>query len=338
MTHYLVTGGAGFIGAALVRRLLEQGHTVRVLDNGSRGSVTRLVGVMDDIEFHNADVRCTEAVIKAARGMECILHLAAVNGTQNFYQRPALVLDVGVRGMLAVLDACRRVGVGELFVASSSEVYQTPPEVPTDETAPLSIPDVLNPRYSYGGSKLISELLALNYARRNFDRVVVFRPHNVYGAAMGWEHVIPQFVEQAVARIAAHPQGLVPFPIQGDGRQTRAFMHIDDFVDALMVVIDRAEHRGIYHIGNPEELPIAEVARKVMRELGREAEVVPGEPAAGGTLRRCPDIAKLRALGFEPGIPFDEGLPGVVAWYVENLGAKGEAKPPPLEEGWYDAC
>ena len=80
-----------------------------------------------------------------------------------------------------------------LVLASSSEVYQTPPQVPTDESAPLVVPDPLNPRYSYGGGKIISELMAINYGRKYFERVLIFRPHNVYGPDMGFEHVIPQF-------------------------------------------------------------------------------------------------------------------------------------------------
>ncbi|MEZ5890000.1 MAG: NAD-dependent epimerase/dehydratase family protein [Xanthobacteraceae bacterium] len=157
--RYLVTGGTGFLGSALVRRLVTDGHAVRVLDDNSRGSARRLVDIAQKIELVEGNVRDPSIVRAAADGVDTVLHLAAVNGTEFFYSKPELVLDVGVRGMLAVIDACRANGVRDLVVASSSEVYQTPPQVPTDETAPLSIPDVLNPRYSYAGSKIISELL-----------------------------------------------------------------------------------------------------------------------------------------------------------------------------------
>ena len=93
-----------------------------------------------------------------------------------------------------------REGVRSLVLASSSEVYQTPPHVPTDESAPLVVPDPTNPRYSYGGGKIISELMAINYGRKFFDRVLIFRPHNVYGPDMGCEHVIPQFALRLKAR------------------------------------------------------------------------------------------------------------------------------------------
>jgi nucleoside-diphosphate-sugar epimerase len=316
--HYLVTGGTGFIGASLVKRLVKDGHKVRVLDNNSRGATRRIDDVIDDVELVETDIRDTEGVIAAAKGVDCICHLAAVNGTEFFYSKPELVLDVGIRGTLAVIDACRANDIGDLVYASSSEVYQTPPRVPTDENVPLSIPDVRNPRYSYGGGKIASELIAMNHGRIGFDRVTVFRPHNVYGPDMGWEHVLPQFVLRAKELITQHPDGAVPFPIQGDGSQTRAFIHIDDFTDGLVQVIDKGEHLEIYHIGNPEEVTVADLARRVLASMGRETKLISGEEPRGATPRRSPDITKLRGLGFEPKLSLDAGLSSLVDWYVAN--------------------
>ena len=152
----LVTGGSGFIGSALVAALVRAGETVRVLDDNSRGASRRLAGVAKDIEFVAGDIRDAAAVHAAVRGMDEVHHLAFVNGTEFFYSAPELVLDVGVKGIVNVIDACRAAGVGRLVLASSSEVYQTPPQVPTDERAPLIVPDPTNPRYSYGGGKFIS--------------------------------------------------------------------------------------------------------------------------------------------------------------------------------------
>lgn len=319
---YLVTGGTGFIGSALVKRLLKDGHRVRVLDDNSRGRPRRLAEVEGDYEMVGADVRDTAEVTRAAKGVDAILHLAAVNGTEFFYSRPELVLDVAIRGMLAVVDAARANGVRDLVFASTSETYQTPPMVPTDETVPLSVPDVLNPRYSYGGGKIASELVAINYGRTGFDRVAIFRPHNVYGADMGWEHVIPQFALRAKDLAAAEPVGPLDFPIQGDGRQTRAFVHIDDFIDGLITVIEKGGHLEIYHIGNPEEVTMGDLAARVVGVLGREVRLHRSEEPKGATPRRCPDIAKLAALGYEPSIPLSEGLPDVVRWYVDNAHLK----------------
>lgn len=322
---YLVTGGTGFIGAAVVKRLLREGRAVRVLDNNSRGAARRLGDVAGAFEMIEADIRDAPAVARAAKGVAGVYHLAYVNGTEFFYSKPDLVLDVAVRGMINVLDACRAAGVGELILASSSEVYQTPPRVPTDETAPLTVPDPLNSRYSYGGGKIICELLAINHGRKNFDRVLIFRPHNVYGPDMGWEHVLPQFALRFARLAAEQPRGAIRFPIQGTGAETRAFNHIDDFVNGLMILAAKGEHLGIYHIGAMEEVAIADVARLTARCFKRDIEIVPGQLQKGGTPRRCPDIAKLAALGYRPRVMLAEGLPGLVDWYRANAGLAPKA-------------
>ncbi|NEP56755.1 MAG: SDR family NAD(P)-dependent oxidoreductase [Symploca sp. SIO2G7] len=314
---YLVTGGTGFIGSALVRRLVKEGNQVRVLDNQSRGSAARLADITDELEFVSADIRDPEAVQKAAKGVDSVCHLAFVNGTEFFYSKPELVLDVGVKGMVNVIDACLKHDIGELVLASSSEVYQTPPTVPTDETVPLYIPDPWNPRYSYGSGKIISEIMALNYGRKHFERVLIFRPHNVYGPDMGWEHVIPQFVLRMKA-LCQEETNPIQFKIQGTGEETRSFVFIDDFIDGLMVVLEKGEHLGIYHIGTMEEIAIAQVAHLVGEYFGRPIEIVRGELAKGGTPRRCPDISKLQALGYQPKFSFRDGLPIIAKWYDEN--------------------
>ena len=326
---YLVTGGGGFIGSALVKRLVRAGQSVRILDDGSRGGTNRLAEVIDEVEYITGDVRAAETVSQAARGVDAVCHLAFVNGTEYFYRKPEVVLDVGVRGMINVLDACREHQVGELILASSSEVYQSAAMVPTDETAALTIPDVHNPRYSYAGGKIISEIMALNYGRKYFERVVIFRPHNVYGPQMGFEHVIPQFVLRMKDLVEAEPDKskVIRFPIQGSGRETRAFVYIDDFTDGLMKVMEKGEHLGIYHIGVTEEISMEEAARAVGRYFGREIDIIAGRPAPGGTARRCPDIRKIQALGYVPKLSFEEGLARTARWYVEHA---REAPPPRL--------
>jgi nucleoside-diphosphate-sugar epimerase len=318
VSRILVTGGSGFIGSGLVKALVKAGHNVRVLDDNSRGSPRRLAEVENNIEFITGDIRNAAIVEKAAQDMDEVNHLAFVNGTEFFYSQPDLVLDVGVRGMVNIIDACRKQGVGTLVLASSSEVYQTPSKIPTDESAPLTIPDPLNPRYSYGGGKLISELMAINFGRKYFDRVLIFRPHNVYGPDMGWEHVIPQFALRLDAATKKQRFGNLPFEIQGTGKETRSFCFIDDLVAGVMLMREKGEHLEIYHVGSTEEVTIAELARRIAVVAGREIDLIPGKPAPGGTTRRCPDISKLARLGYKPRVPLSDGLMPTLAWYWHN--------------------
>ena len=314
----LVTGGSGFIGAALVRRLVQGGDSVRVLDDNSRGRLRRLAGIESDIEFLGGDVRDPATVMAAAKDVDEVHHLAFVNGTEFFYSAPELVLEVGVKGMVNVLDACRAHGIGTLVLASSSEVYQTPPCVPTDESVPLVVPDPMNPRYSYAGSKIISELMAINFSRKFLERALIFRPHNVYGPDMGAEHVIPQFARRLQNCIAIQPEGPVPFQIQGTGEETRSFCFVDDLVEGVMLMRAKGEHLGIYHIGTREEVAVADLARRVAAIAGRDIMLMTGPVRLGSTLRRCPDISKIARLGYKPRVPLDQGLPPTVRWYWQH--------------------
>ena len=311
----LVTGGSGFIGAALVKALVRRGEAVRVLDDHSRGRPRRLLEIKDDVELITGDIRDAAACDAAMAGIEEVHHLAYINGTATFYSAPDLVLDVGVKGMVNVIDACRRHGVSTLLLASSSEVYQSAPRVPTDESVPLVIPDPLNPRLSYAAGKIISEMLAINHGRKHFERVLIYRPHNVYGPDMGFDHVIPQLAMRLKRLGRERAEGALPFPIQGSGKETRSFCHVDDLVAGVMVMRERGEHLGIYHIGTAEEVAIADLAQRMARMIGREIVLEPSAVAQGSTPRRCPDISKLRALGYEPRVTLAAGLPPTLEWY-----------------------
>jgi nucleoside-diphosphate-sugar epimerase len=319
MKKYLVTGGTGFIGSALVKKLIGEGHFVRVLDNNLRGSsqkLNHLIGPM--LEIHSGDIRKYSDVLKAADGMDSIIHLAYLNGTENFYKHPDLVLDIGVKGMMNVIDVCKELEIKELVLASSSEVYQTPPIVPTDETVPLVIPDIHNPRYSYGGGKIICELMAINYGRKYFDKVIIIRPHNVIGPDMGTEHVIPQFALRMKELSINNPVGALPFSIQGTGNETRAFIYIDDFIEGFYLAMSKGEHLNIYHIGTEEERSIKDCVQEVASVFDRTIDIHYSELQQGSTLRRCPDTTKLKKLGFYPQITFSESIQRTASWYKEN--------------------
>ena len=140
MKQCLVTGGSGFIGSALVKRLVKEGHYVRVLDSNIRGVESRLNIIADCIDFVEADIRDYNQVQKACRGIGVVHHLAYINGTSTFYKKPQLVLDVAVKGIINVIDACIENNIREFILASSSEVYQNPIAIPTNESIELTVP------------------------------------------------------------------------------------------------------------------------------------------------------------------------------------------------------
>lgn len=314
---YLVTGGTGFIGAALVTALVNRGHKVRTLDNNSRGAHRRLASVAGQYEHVEGDVRDYATFAAAAKGMDCVCHLAYINGTEFFYSMPETVLDVGVKGIVNAIDVCKNLNISELIVASSSEVYQTPPKVPTDENVPLVIPDVFNPRYSYAAGKIISEVMAIHCGAKFFERMIIFRPHNIYGPDMGWEHVIPQLIMRA-RELSQQGSSTVKFPIQGKGDQTRAFCFIEDMIRALLTVLERGKHMEIYNIGTDQEVMISELTRIIGRYFKCELDLVASNIASGGTLHRCPDISKIRALGYEPQVKLEDGVRRTADWYDSN--------------------
>ena len=144
------------------------------------------------------------------------------------------------------------------------------------------MPDVQNPRYSYGAGKLISEVMAVNFGRKYFERVLIFRPHNVYGPDMGWRACHPATgAAPASALTKRQPSGRLRFEIQGTGQETRSFCFIDDLVAGVMVMREKGEHLGVYHVGTTEEIAIADLARRIAAHAKREIELVPGPCAAG---------------------------------------------------------
>lgn len=331
---YLITGGFGFIGNQLTKALVKAGYQVRVLDNSSRGDHKRLLGLPENLEIVRGDIRDPKTVKNACRGMDGVIHLAAVNGTKFFYTMPEVVLDVATRGIINVIDASLWHGVEEIYLASSSEVYHVPENVPTPENTRMIIPDAYNPRYSYAGGKIISELLLLNFGKKYFKKAIIFRPHNVYGPDMGWEHVIPQFIirlKRLVDKTRSHPvkehliltgarkRKFLKFPIQGDGSETRSFIFIDDFVRAFMIVLKNGRHLETYNIGSNQEIAIKEVANLVASYFKTHIKISPGKLATGGTIRRSPDITKIKKLGFEPKINFESGLFLTASWYNDNI-------------------
>lgn len=319
----LVTGGTGFIGSALTLALLDRGHPVRVLDNNFRGRDHRLARAKGALEMVEGDIRDEALVAQATRDARVVYHLAFINGTRHFYEIPDQVLDVGTRGALSTLKAALEHKVARYILASSSEVYQTPERVPTDESERILLPDVTNPRYSYAGGKIISELLTLNYLRSSPVEGVIFRPHNVFGPDMGFEHVIPELARKMFELSAGFTKKAIDLPIQGQGTETRAFCFVDDAVEQIIACGERGGAGEIYHVGDTAERSILELVDAMARVYGLAVTVVPGPLRPGGTPRRCPDISKVSALGASPTVGFEEGLARTLAWYADHYKHNG---------------
>ncbi|MCA9394929.1 MAG: SDR family NAD(P)-dependent oxidoreductase [Candidatus Omnitrophica bacterium] len=313
----LVTGGSGFIGSALVRRLVARGYSTTVFDNNFRGTAERLADVADRIDIIEGDIRSREEVVKATTGMDTVFHLAFINGTKYFYQRPDLVLDVGVKGAVNTVEAALECGIAQYILASSSEVYQQPTHIPTTEEERILIPDVRNPRYSYGGGKIISELLTINMFRETAVSHQIFRPHNIFGPQMGFEHVIPELVRKITEGTNGFKDQQCRIEIQGTGEETRAFCYVEDAVDQLIFILEKGKSGEIYHIGMEEEITIRQLIEDIGQALGVRIEVSAGELRSGGTSRRCPSIRKVCSLGYKPENHYRTGLKKTVDWYRE---------------------
>jgi nucleoside-diphosphate-sugar epimerase len=315
---YFVTGGAGFLGAAIIDILIKNNLEVVCYDNSSRGSKAKLKNNIKNIEFIEGDIRDEEKVVNSSKECDAIIHLAFINGTEYFYKMPHLVLDVGIKGIQNVLSASKKNKIEELIVASSSEVYQSPSIIPTPENIPLIVPDVFNPRYSYGSAKIMSEILCI-HSENIFKRMMIFRPHNVYGPDMGNEHVIPQFINRMDSLIKKNKKvSNINFQILGDGSQTRSFNYVDDFANGVLAIIKNGEHNNIYHIGDDREFYIKEVVEMIAAIMGVSVNIISGTAPKGETKRRCPDITKIKKLAYSPKVNLEDGLKSTIEWYCSN--------------------
>jgi len=308
MSNILVTGGTGFIGSAIANKLHSLGHCVTVLDNNFRGSPRNLLGALNQIKLIQGDVRKYSDVESACSDVDIVIHAAYINGTKHFYTKPYEILEIANKGIQNLLDSRNRYPFGKLILLSSSEVYGDASQIPTPETIPLVVPDVLNPRFSYGGGKLFSELLAINYQKEHDICLKIVRPHNVYGPNMGSLHVIPELVTKILELANTKTQYDPILKIQGSGEQTRSFCHIDDFVNGFLRVMESDSNDIIYNIGTTHEISIIDLANLIAKVVGVKLKFAFEAPLQGSPKRRCPDITKIEALGFKSTVSLEDGI------------------------------
>lgn len=311
MKTCLVTGGTGFIGSALTRLLLEKGFKVRVLDDNSRGNFRRLTDVMGSLDIREGDIRNPDLVSKSMLGVDVVVHLAYINGTINFYERPREVLNVAIVGMQNILEAMKINNVPELYLASSSEVYQYPDIFPTPEAVPLVVPDPFNPRYSYGLGKIVQEFMSI-HADTFLNRLAIFRPHNIYGPDMGFQHVIPELCSKIMTEDGDQ------VVLKGDGSQSRSFCHISDFVQGFNLLLNAEFERETFNLGTREEVTISHLAGVIASSLGRQIKFSTSVAPTGETNRRVPDISKIEKLGFSQVTKLQTGVSEYCEWLISN--------------------
>jgi UDP-glucose 4-epimerase len=292
----LVTGGAGFIGSHLVKALVKAGHQVRVLDNLFTGSVENLADVLNAIEFVRGDVRDYGVIESAVRGVDAVVHLAALIDVAESVEKPDLYFDVNVRGTYNVVKASKNVGT--FVFASSSAVYGEPIKVPIPEDHQLMS------KSPYAASKISGEAFVQAFANQYGFRPVILRLFNVYGPkqSRAYAGVIIEFIRRVF-------RGEPPV-IFGDGEQTRDFVHVSDVVEAIMLSLRNEGARGVFNIGSGEGVTINRLAHLILELMSREdLRPIYAPPRLGDIRHSIADITRARKeLGFEPKLGLEVGI------------------------------
>ena len=306
----LVTGGAGFIGTHLCRRLLSEGHEVVVIDDESNGCRSSLPA---DAAFIRGDVAIPEQLETAfAARPDVVLHIAGQVSILKSFADPADDLHTNVEGTLRVLQACVRHKVPRLIFASSMTIYGECETIPTPETEPLK------PNAYYGITKLAAERYVLATAERpdlGFDfHVTALRMFSVYGPGQSFSNPYQGVLGIFVGNLLRGE----PIRIFGDGRQSRDFVFIDDIVDGWMRALSLKQRGLAINLGSGRSLSIRRLAEQAVAVFGHEAGRYPilHEPARPGEQRSVQaDVSLARAaLGWEPATTFERGLARTLAW------------------------
>jgi UDP-glucose 4-epimerase len=303
----LVTGGAGFVGATVVRQLAEAGQRVRVLDNYSTGDAAHLAGV--DAEQIEGDIRDADALDAALAGVDAVVHLAAAGSVIMSIADPAANFDVNVLGTFRVLDAARRAGVARTVQASTGGALIGNATPPVDES---SLPKPISP---YGASKLAGEGYAHAFAAAYGLRTVALRFANVYGP---WSEKKQGVIQMFFRAIRAGE----PLVIYGDGSASRDYTHVDDIARAIGLALDRDVPGGtVLHIASGVETTVRELADLCRDAAGAPDHPVEYRPARAGEVGRnfaSYDLAS-KELGYAPSIDREEGIRRTWEWFTEAV-------------------
>ncbi|HYF45433.1 MAG TPA: NAD-dependent epimerase/dehydratase family protein [Acidimicrobiales bacterium] len=309
----LVTGGAGFIGANLCRRLAGEGAEVRVLDDLSTGCSSNLDGL--DVDLVEGSVIDAGLVARAASDVDHVVHLAARASVPRSIAEPVAAHEANVTGTLTVLEAARTEGVG-VVVASSSSVYGDTEVSPKHEGLPVA------PRSPYAATKLATEAYALSWQVAYGLPVLALRFFNVYGPLQPADHayaaVVPRFVDAALAGR--------PLQVHGDGRQSRDFTFVATVVEVLRrAVVEGTSAPGPVNLAFGTRTDLLDLVGRLEAVVGRPLDVRHTEPRPGDVRHSTADGSRLAALfpGLEP-VELDDGLRATVDWFRSEAEAPGE--------------
>ena len=311
MTRALLTGGAGFLGSHLTRRLLDEGWEVVVADSLLTGRSENLEELRDrpGFRFEEMDV-ATE--LRVDGDLDWVLHLASPASPRDYLDHPLETLAVGSAGTTRCLELARERGTS-FFLASTSEVYGDPQVHPQPETYWGNV-NPIGPRSVYDEAKRFAEATAMAFARTHGVPVRIVRIFNTYGPRMQRRdgRAVPTFIDQALAG--------EPITVHGDGTQTRSLCYVDDLIEGFWRILN-ADLQGPVNLGNPEEVTVRELAEVVRDAAGASSEIRFVERPVDDPERRRPDISRARdELGWEPAVTLREGLERTIGWARETWG------------------
>ncbi len=310
MALYLVTGGAGFIGSHIVRRLLADGHRARVLDNLTTGNMDKLADVIDGVEFIEGDLRQEADCQAACAGVEMVFHEAALPSVPRSVDDPQTFHDNNIDGTFQLFLAAKEAGCRRIIYAASSSAYGDQPTQPKRETM---LPAPLSP---YALNKLVGEYYARVFYESYGLETISLRYFNVFGP-----HQDPssQYAAAISAFVSAILRGEQPM-VYGDGEQTRDFTHIDNVVEANMLAAAAKTTQGqVINIACGQSVTINQVITTINRLLGTDLTPQYAPPRAGDIKHSLADITLAReVIGYEPHLMFEDGLARAIEWYKAN--------------------